>query len=175
MLHCNFLLLFCYNGTITVSVRTQKFTYTKKLMYTVLMFWKFLEWVLLMESQFLVLQANSRTETDIVSIQRHGVIYHVKYLLSKMVKTKNHTVNCLGRCSTMRVRRSLVGFSEQSKTRFTFLSPRSSKPLARTPTLITPFSILRVTQNNGRKATCYSFNPKHEILPNIEESNQKEE
>lgn len=42
----------------------------------------------------------------------------------------------------MEVRRLLVGFSEQSKTRLTFLSPRSSKPLARTPTLITPFRAL---------------------------------
>lgn len=43
----------------------------------------------------------------------------------------------------MRVRRDLVGFSEQSRTRLTFLSPRSSRPLARTPTLITPFSALQ--------------------------------
>lgn len=42
----------------------------------------------------------------------------------------------------MEVRRLLVGFSEQSRTRLTFLSPRSSKPLARTPTLITPFRAL---------------------------------
>lgn len=51
----------------------------------------------------------------------------------------------------MRERRSLVGFSEQSRTRLTFLSPRSSKPLARTPTLITPFRALDVHTNNGEK------------------------
>lgn len=42
----------------------------------------------------------------------------------------------------MHVRRLLVGFSEQRRTRLTFLSPRRSKPLARTPTLITPFRTL---------------------------------
>lgn len=74
-----------------------------------------------------------------------------KYLLCGVMLRKDSTVSCLGRCSTMRVRRLLVGFSEQSSTRFTFLSPRSSKPLARTPTLITPFRALRQPQEKEEK------------------------
>lgn len=51
----------------------------------------------------------------------------------------------------MQVRRPFVGFSEQSRTRLTFLSPRSSKPFARTPTLITPFRALDRYKKDGKR------------------------
>lgn len=60
----------------------------------------------------------------------------------------------------MEVRRLLVGFSEQSRTRLTFLSPRSSKPLARTPTLITPFRAL----GNEHNSNYYTWNPSRRVF-----------
>lgn len=64
----------------------------------------------------------------------------------------------------MRVRRLLVGFSEQSRTRLTFLSPRSSRPLARTPTLITPFRALDSDTEDRRQGQQHD-NQRSDVTP----------
>lgn len=52
------------------------------------------------------------------------------------------TAICLGRASATLSSNVLVGFSEHKTTRLTLRSPWSNRPLARTPTLITPFRTL---------------------------------
>lgn len=50
------------------------------------------------------------------------------------------TSSSLGSCLAMLFSKEMVGFLAVSRMSSTFLSPRSSRPLARMPTLITPFS-----------------------------------
>lgn len=50
------------------------------------------------------------------------------------------TDSSLGSCFTMFFNREMVGFLAVRRMSSTILSPRSSRPLARIPTLITPFS-----------------------------------
>lgn len=50
------------------------------------------------------------------------------------------TVSSFGSCFVMFFSNEMVGFLAVSRMSSTFLSPRSSRPLARIPTLITPFS-----------------------------------
>lgn len=51
------------------------------------------------------------------------------------------TSSSFGSCLAMLSSKETVGFLAVSRMSCTFLSPRSSRPLARIPTLITPFSI----------------------------------
>lgn len=51
------------------------------------------------------------------------------------------TSSSFGSCLAMLLSKETVGFFAVSRMSCTFLSPRSSRPLARIPTLITPFSI----------------------------------
>lgn len=67
------------------------------------------------------------------------------------------TDSSLGSCFTMFFNREMVGFLAVRRMSSTILSPRSSRPLARIPTLITPFSsrdelsVLLETREKKRK------------------------
>lgn len=66
-----------------------------------------------------------------------------KYIIcEEALLWKVRTKSCFGRQSATLSNRVRVGFSEHSNTRWTLRSPCSSKPLASTPTRITPLRAL---------------------------------
>lgn len=79
---------------------------------------------------------------------KNTIISHNNHNIKQVYKTKNHqnsqmklTANCLGRLSATLSNNVRVGLSPQRTTSCTLASPRSRRPLARMPTLITPFNM----------------------------------
>lgn len=77
-----------------------------------------------------VIVLNSRFPTNLSSLLQCPKITALRFLTS----------SSLGSCLAIFFSKEMVGFFAVSRMSWTFLSPRSSRPLARMPTLITPFS-----------------------------------
>lgn len=96
---------------------------------------------------------NSRFPTNLSSLLQCPKITALRFLTS----------SSLGSCLAIFFSKEMVGFFAVSRMSWTFLSPRSSRPLARMPTLITPFSsragfslLLRKFMVNTQSAVSYN-------------------